>query len=911
MSEVVTVYQEGSKPSIVLTQKEYAVGSAGETIKVELKSNVDYVVKMPSEGWITESTSRAYSTHTHYFKVAENDTYEARSAVITFINKENGIEEKVIVTQVQQDAILVAQNEYTLSAKGGTLDFTANTNVDFTVSVSADWIKQVQSRGLTEKPLYFDVAENTAEEAREATITLASGDVKQIITVKQVGKDVFNLLQKEYELTSDGGNIDVSVVSTGEYTVQMPDVDWIKEVKGRAATTTHTFSVSANATYDSREANIVFTHKATGAVETVTVLQAQQDAIIIAKNEYTLTSEGGKLDFTVSTNVDFTVAVSADWIKQVSSRALTDKDLYFDVAKNTGEEAREATITLSSGGLKQVITVKQVGKDVFNLLQTEYTLTSDGGNIEVSVVSTGEYTVQMPDVDWIKEVKGRAATTTHTFSVSANATYDSREANIVFTHKATGMTEKVKIVQAQQDAIIPAQKEYHFAASGGKLDFTVNANVEYTVTVSADWIKQVAARGLTETQLHFDIAENTSDTAREGSITLTSGSLKQVIAVKQVGKDVFAITQKDFKVSATGGNITVEVTSTGDYTVQMPDVAWLTEVKSKAATTSTRTFAIAANNTYDARTAEIVFSHTETGKVEKVTVMQEQLDGLTVSQKEYSLDYAGGNIVLKTNSNVDYTVEISVDWITQITTRGLTEGTLNFNVKENTSDEPREAAITLKAGDLQQVVTIKQAHKPVFSLSQKAFEVSATGGTIQVDVTATGDYTIQMPDVDWITETNARGAASTSRVFTVAANNTYDSRTVEIAFTHTETGNVQKVTVTQAQLNSLTVSQKEFSVKYGGEAFAVTVSSNVEYSVTISADWIKQTATRGLIDKTLNFTAAANEKHEARQATITLTAGDLQQVITVKQAAKPKEGSVDVTVDKWGNDGNDYGGTVQ
>ncbi len=185
-SEVVTIYQAGNVPTIVLTQNEYTVKSEGETIKVELKSNVEYEMELPKGGWITETTeSRAFSTHTHYFIVAPNEEYDARTDSLFFINKDNGIKEKVTITQVQQNAILVAQNEYSIAAAGGALDFSINTNVDFTVSVSADWITQVESRGLTEKPLHFDIAENASEEAREGKITITDGEIVQEILVKQ------------------------------------------------------------------------------------------------------------------------------------------------------------------------------------------------------------------------------------------------------------------------------------------------------------------------------------------------------------------------------------------------------------------------------------------------------------------------------------------------------------------------------------------------------------------------------------------------------------------------------------------------------------------------------------------------------------------------------------------------------
>ena len=189
LSETVTVYQEGSKPTLVLTQNEYTVASEGETIKVELKSNVNYDIQLPSVDWIKESSSRAMSVATHYFEVASNEGYDARSAEILFVNKENGLSEKVTINQMQKDAIIVAKNEYTVDAAGGELKFEVNANVDFKVETSVDWMKQnTESRGLEAKPLSFTIAENTADKAREGVITISSGELKQEIKVIQKAK---------------------------------------------------------------------------------------------------------------------------------------------------------------------------------------------------------------------------------------------------------------------------------------------------------------------------------------------------------------------------------------------------------------------------------------------------------------------------------------------------------------------------------------------------------------------------------------------------------------------------------------------------------------------------------------------------------------------------------------------------
>lgn len=189
LTEEVTVYQAGSEPAILLSQKEYTVPSDGETIQVELKSNTSYKIVMPDVPWITEASTRAFSAYTHYFTVAANESYDARAAEIYFVDEENGLQEKVTVTQAQKDAIVIAEDEYTMDAEGGRLEFTVKANVDFKIEIDADWIRQiVATRGLVEHALIFEVDGNNADESRKAIIILKADGFSQVITVVQRGK---------------------------------------------------------------------------------------------------------------------------------------------------------------------------------------------------------------------------------------------------------------------------------------------------------------------------------------------------------------------------------------------------------------------------------------------------------------------------------------------------------------------------------------------------------------------------------------------------------------------------------------------------------------------------------------------------------------------------------------------------
>lgn len=257
LTEKVTVYQEASGPTIVLSKNEYTVASEGETITVEVSSNVDVEVQMPDVDWIKENKSRAFSTHTYHYVIAPNEGYDNREAEIVFKNKENNLVEKVVVRQLQKDAIVLADNEYTLPSDGGHLDFNVSSNVEFKVTVEGEWIKQVESRGLTDKPLYFNVAENTSEDERDGRIILTGEKIQQEIKVIQKGKTSFDISTRTVEVDGNGGTFELTITSNIGYKITS-NVDWVKEVESRVSNNyVHKFEVLENPTVEPRSGVII------------------------------------------------------------------------------------------------------------------------------------------------------------------------------------------------------------------------------------------------------------------------------------------------------------------------------------------------------------------------------------------------------------------------------------------------------------------------------------------------------------------------------------------------------------------------------------------------------------------------------------------------------------------------------
>ena len=189
LSETIKVYQ-GFEDFITLTKKDFTIPEEGGNVDIEIKSTLDYEVKMLSDiDWITEIQSRAVSTHTHHYTISPNETYDSREAKIVFYNpKDENVADTVSIYQMYKGAILIARNEYQFGIDGGTLNLAVQTNLEFDVEVSDTWIQQVQpTRALTEYNLSFAISKNTVVKDREGTITVKdkNSDKKQVVTIKQ------------------------------------------------------------------------------------------------------------------------------------------------------------------------------------------------------------------------------------------------------------------------------------------------------------------------------------------------------------------------------------------------------------------------------------------------------------------------------------------------------------------------------------------------------------------------------------------------------------------------------------------------------------------------------------------------------------------------------------------------------
>ena len=274
--------------------------------------------------------------------------------------------------QKKAQLILTSNEVMNFKTEGGqgTIEYTlvnAREGVEFEAVCEAAWIGEFAYGDV----ITFVVAENEAEDAREAKITVNYAEASMEVTVKQAGKKASGAApalvitsENPMEIDMNGG------IGTITYTIENPvqgveltasaNVNWISQVTVQSEKII--FQVAAN-TGDAREATITATY---GMLkEVVTIKQAEYVAPAPVFNfepeSLEVTFEGGaqSVAYTIENAVEGAEVAATCEAAWVSNLAVANGTMTFDVAANE-ESLRQAIIVLTYGDYTFEYIVKQL-----------------------------------------------------------------------------------------------------------------------------------------------------------------------------------------------------------------------------------------------------------------------------------------------------------------------------------------------------------------------------------------------------------------------------------------------------------------------------------------------------------------------------------------------------------------------
>lgn len=390
--------------------------------------------------WCTVApTSGNAGSHTIKVTTTPNETYDDRSVTVTL---KAGTEVKsFVVSQKQKDALLLTNDKFEVDQAGGTVTVEVKSNVSYTATIGEeckDWIKESNStRALSTTTKSYTVAMNEDGKKREGSIIFSDGSLTETVHIYQAGGSIILLSQNDCHVSASGEEITVELRSNCDYEVVMPSVDWIKETmtRGMSSHTLH-YTVAPNDSYDGRKAEIIYRDKSDSNIaDTLTVMQAQKDAIIISEKEVKVGSEGGIVEVKIDANVDFEMQLpDIEWISESSTRGLSTHKKYLKIAENTGETSRTAEVVFknTTSGIEEALTISQSAKGKRVKVHVEkagtlsdYIAESEKLNVEELEVSGN---LGGKDIAFIREMAG---TYNHANTEGKLVYLDMTEANIV------------------------------------------------------------------------------------------------------------------------------------------------------------------------------------------------------------------------------------------------------------------------------------------------------------------------------------------------------------------------------------------------------------------------------------------------------------------------------------------------
>ena len=251
---------------------------------------------------------------------------------------------------------------------------------------AGDWArpdKPAGEGGYAIAKVMVSVAKNDSGAERSARLVIKSGAVTEEITFTQPAAStdpgpgpgpeapVFKLTEKSADVGAEGGRIKVTVQFNVDYYNTVP-VDWIREVETKAVEEkTHYFEIDANTSSEPRSATLSFCGNDMCIPFTITQTGMEVAGYLtVDKTNVSVPAEGSQSPVTVNvaSNMNWTVSSDSEWCVVSPSSGQNDGSFAISVSANTSDDARIATVTVTSadGSVSRNVSVVQAG------VKTEY-----------------------------------------------------------------------------------------------------------------------------------------------------------------------------------------------------------------------------------------------------------------------------------------------------------------------------------------------------------------------------------------------------------------------------------------------------------------------------------------------------------------------------------------------------------
>ncbi|MDB9210998.1 BACON domain-containing protein [Odoribacter splanchnicus] len=381
ITKVLTVTQKDGD-AIILSKDKFDIPEEGGNVTVEVKSNIQYEVSIPSQfqNWIKhEPETKAITVKNFTFTILENKEYEKREGYIVFNG--NSLKDTVHIYQTADPRTLIlSKDTYNISSAKESIEVELKSNVDYSISIpssASHWIKLLETKAIRTDKIYFEIEENTTYDNRSAQVFIKdkNSSLCDTLYINQLQQNALILSQKQYEVLAGGEQISIEVQSNIDYEIIIPKTvqEWIEQMPQSKAFTKSMINleVKPNTTYDVRSAQVFIKDKNSSLCDTLYINQLQQNALILSQKQYEVLAGGEQISIEVQSNIDYEIIIPKtvqEWIEQMpQSKALTKSMINLEIKPNTTYDVRSAQVFIKdkNSTLSDTVQVTQAAKGTY------------------------------------------------------------------------------------------------------------------------------------------------------------------------------------------------------------------------------------------------------------------------------------------------------------------------------------------------------------------------------------------------------------------------------------------------------------------------------------------------------------------------------------------------------------------
>lgn len=463
-------------------------------------------------------------------------------------------------------------------------------------------------------------------------------------------------------------------------------------------------------------------------------------------------------------------------------------------------------------------------------------------------------------------------------------TQDSYRSSFIYLSYGDNGSASIKITQSPA-SITSSTYSLQFENFASKYDVTIDAETDWTTTVSDSWINVSPDKGKAgKTSVSIEVAPNTAIASRSGYVAINTGTSERLqIAIIQKGIYIEADEEITFASIEDSKKLNIKSNTTWTVT-DKPN--WITLSKESGEGNSEITITAADNPNTTSRTSQIVLSQVGLS-IEcriKVTQMGKSLSmDVTVLEFSDKAEQKTFNII----SDASWTSTKTAEWFNSTPTSGRGNASITVTAGNNNTTDERTGKINYAFLDKTTQVTVHQLAK-YMTIDNQAFEFDSHGGTHTIELLTNDEWTAQIEDnASWLKLSKSSGSESAVITLTADDNASVNERSAVVIINAKASQSVRILVSQKPRHLSVSASSISFFAT-GGTSDPITIDTDGSYEIKSDASWFSINMD---VKNTFTVKASQNSSNQIRRGTITISLtglkeGSLALELTVMQTGQ-------------------------